>query len=159
MSIYKKLAELNLTLPEAGAPGGLYSTVRQTGNLLYTSGHTPTKPLYQGKVGADCSLEQAQAAAQDSILRLLASLHAYTGDLNKIKGVVKILCFVASAPGFTDQPKVANAASQLLIDLWGEAGARSAVGAAELPSNFPVEIEVIFELDLEDVSKFPLKTI
>ena len=103
MSIYKKLAELNLTLPEAGAPGGLYSTVRQTGNLLYTSGHTPTKPLYQGKVGADCSLEQAQAAAQDSILRLLASLHAYTGDLNKIKGVVKILCFVASAPGFTDQ--------------------------------------------------------
>ncbi|MDR0525905.1 MAG: RidA family protein [Spirochaetaceae bacterium] len=151
MDVYEKLKSLGLTLPEPPPLGGLYAPVKRTGNLLFCSGQGPTLkgiPLFTGKVGSDLTVEEGQAAAKACTLNVLSILHAYTGDLNRIVSVVKILVFVSSAPGFFQQPLVANGASQLFIDLFGEAGrpARSAVGHNELPGNIPVEVEGVFEV-------------
>ncbi|WZL81124.1 RidA family protein [Vallitaleaceae bacterium 9-2] len=152
MNVYDNLKKLNLELPPVPPLGGIYTPVKQVGNLLYTSGQGATRdgvPYISGKAGADVTMEEAQEAAVGATLNMLSALHEYTGDLNRIKNVVKILGFVASAPGFSDQPKVMNAASQLLGDVFGEAGqhARSAIGTNELPGNLTVEIEAIFEVD------------
>jgi len=151
MNVYENLEKLGLTLPVPPAIGGIYVPVKQVGNLLYTSGQGPSvngKPAYTGKLGQDLTIEQGQEAARITILNTLSVLHTYLGDLNKIKNVVKLLGFVASAPNFGDQPKVINGASQLLIDIFEENGAhaRSAIGTNELPGNIPVEIEAIFEI-------------
>jgi len=151
MNVYENLEKLGLTLSVPPAIGGIYVPVKQVGNLLYTSGQGPSvngKPAYTGKLGQDLTIEQGQEAARITILNTLSVLHAYLGDLNKIKNVVKLLGFVASAPNFGDQPKVINGASQLLIDIFEENGAhaRSAIGTNELPGNIPVEIEAIFEI-------------
>jgi len=151
MDVYGNLKRLGLELPAPPAPGGLYAPVKQVGNLLYTSGQGSNvngKSAFIGKVGSDLTIEQGQEAARIVALNILSVLHAYLGDLNKIKNVVKILGFVASAPGFGEQPKVINGASQLLIDVFGESGkhTRSAIGSNELPGNIPVEIEGIFEI-------------
>ncbi|MHB1654693.1 MAG: RidA family protein [Desulfitobacteriaceae bacterium] len=151
MNVYENLEKLGLTLPVPPAIGGIYVPVKQVGNLLYTSGQGPSvngKPAFTGKLGQDLTIEQGQEAARIIILNTLSVLHTYLGDLNKIKNVVKLLGFVASAPNFGDQPKVINGASQLLIDIFEEKGAhaRSAIGTNELPGNFPVEIEAIFEI-------------
>lgn len=151
MDVYEKLKELNLELPSAPPLGGVYVPVRRVGSLLFTAGQGCTKegvPVITGKAGAEVTIEKAQEAARISTLNMLSILHSYTGDLNRIKGVVKILGFVASAPGFDKQPQVLNAASQTLVDLFGEAGrhARSAIGTNELPGNITVEIEGIFEI-------------
>ncbi len=149
--IYETLKKLGLQLPPAPQAVGLYSPVKQSGNLLYVSGQgfiRDGEALVQGKAGSDVSLEQAQEAAREAALNMLSVLDRFIGDLNRIGSVVKLLGFVASAPGFNDQPKVLNGASQLFIDLFGEAGraARSAVGVNELPLNLTVELEGIFEL-------------
>ncbi len=151
LCVYEMLEKLGLILPPAPQAVGLYSPVKQSGNLLYVSGQgfiRDGKALIQGKAGSDVSLEQAQEAARGAALNMLSVLDKYTSDLNRIGSVVKLLGFIASAPGFNNQPKVLNAASQLFIDLFGEAGraARSAVGVNELPLNLTVELEGIFEL-------------
>lgn len=152
MDVYENLKKLNIVLPEPPPKGGLYIPVRQTGNLLYTSGAGPAVngvSKYLGKVGADLSIEEGQAAAKIVAVNILSVLHRYLQDLNRIKQVVKILGLVASAPNFGSQPMVINGASQLFIDVFGENGqhARSAIGTNELPGNIPVEIEGIFEID------------
>lgn len=151
MDVYERLAELELTLPELPPNGGIYKPVKQVGNLLYVSGQGATVcgvPEIVGKAGAECTVAQAQEAAKICVMNGLSTLHHYLSDLNRIKGLVKILAFVASAPGFNMQPKVIDKASQLLKDIWGEdgVGARSAIGVNELPGNITVEIEFIFEI-------------
>jgi len=151
MDIYAKLKELNIELPEAAKVMGLYVPVKIVGNMAYVSGQGPLvdgKLTCTGKVGKDVSIEQAQAAARQIAINTLAALHEYAGGLNKIKSVVKVLGFVASAEGFNEQPAVINAFSQVFADVFGDNGrhARSAVGTNELPMNISVEIESIFEL-------------
>jgi enamine deaminase RidA (YjgF/YER057c/UK114 family) len=152
MNVYENLKRLNLTLPEAPPPGGLYVPVKQVGNLLYTSGHGPIvggKPAFTGKLGGRVSIEEGQEAARLCIVNILSNLQKHLGDLNRVKNVVKVLGFVASAPGFNNQPLVINGGSQLLMDIFGESGkhTRSAIGTNELPGDIPVEIEIIFEID------------
>lgn len=144
----EKLAAMGLTLPAAPAKAGLYEQSKEDGNgLVWVSGCLPTEngKVITGKAG-DLTIEEAQHAATASILNLLAVLKRDLGSLDRIESIVKISVFVASADGFFDQPKVANAASQLLIDLFGtEVGGhtRSAVGVYALPLGAPVEIEAI----------------
>lgn len=138
-------------MPPASEPGGLYVPLKQVGTLIFTSGVGPMeqgRPAVIGKVGAELTVEQGQAAARLCILNTLTRLEKHLGSLDRVKSVVKLLGFVASAPGFDRQPQVINGASQLLIDIFGEAGrhARSAIGTSELPRGIPVEIEAIFEV-------------
>lgn len=151
MSAETRSKELGLAFPRPAAPIGAYLKAVRSGNLLYLSGHGPHMDgavQYRGKVGQDLSLEEGYAAARLTALNCLASIRAELGSLDRVRRVVKVLGFVNSAPGFTDQPKVINGASELLIDLFGDQGrhARSAVGVAELPGNIAVEIEMIIEI-------------
>ena len=151
MNIYDRLKELELTLPQPPARGGVYVPVKQVGKLLFVSGQGPMvdgKPAFVGKVGAERTIEEGQEAARVCVLNTLAWLHEHLGDLNRIRDVVKLLGFVASAPGFNRQPEVINGASQLLVDILGDSGwhARSAIGSNELPGNITVEVESIFEV-------------
>ena len=151
MDVYARLKELGYTLPPLPPSGGIYKPVRQAASLLFVSGQGPNKdgrPAFTGKVGAERSIEDGQEAARLCVLNALSELHRHLGDLNRIKGLVKTLGFVASASGFNRQPRVVDGASQLLRDIWGEegVGARSAISAYELPGNITVEIEFIFEL-------------
>lgn len=152
MDIYSKLKELGLELPPHPGSAGLYKPVKQVGNLLFVSGQVPwlgEGQYIKGKLGAERTLEEGQEAARVCVKNALSVLHTYLGDLNKIKSVVKILAFIQSAPGFNEQPKVANGASKLLVEIYGEErgkGARSAIGCSELPLNVSVEVEFIFEV-------------
>jgi enamine deaminase RidA (YjgF/YER057c/UK114 family) len=151
MSVYDNLIKMGIELPSPPAKGGIYLPVRQVGNLIFTSGVGPTvngNPAFVGKVGKDLTIEEGQAAARIVAINILSILHQYLTDLNRIRQVVKILGFVASAENFGRQPQVINAASQLFVDVFGENGqhARSAIGTSELPGNIPVEIEGIFEV-------------
>mgnify|MGYP006290499971 CR=1 FL=1 len=152
MDIYDRLKELGLSLPEAPDALGLYVPVKQVGSLLFSSGQGPLengKAVFTGKAGAERTLEEGQAAARMCVMNILAQVEKHLGNLNRVKQVVKLLGFVASAPGFSDQPKVINGGSQVLIDIFGDAGrhARSAIGTNELPGNITVEIEAIFEVE------------
>lgn len=151
MSHEERLISLGLTLPTPGAPAGLYSPVVQTGALLFVSGQVPTKDgaiAGRGKLGAEVSVEEASELARLCAINGLAQVRAYLGTLDRVVRAVRVGGFVASAAGFTDQPKVVNGASQLLLDVFGEAGrhARTAVGVAELPFGVPVEVEFVFEV-------------
>ena len=151
MDVYTRMKDLGYELPELPPAGGIYRPVKQLGNLLYVSGQGATVkgiPSVVGKVGAECTVEEGQAAARMCTLNALSTLEHYLGDLNRIKSVVKILGFVASAPGFNQQPKVLDGCSMFLRDLLGEegVGARSAIGVNELPGNIACEIEYIFEI-------------
>jgi enamine deaminase RidA (YjgF/YER057c/UK114 family) len=145
-----RLAELGLKLPAVAAPVAAYVPAVRSGNLVYTSGQLPMVDgslAATGKVGAEVEPETAKHLAQTCALNALAAIDALVG-LHQVTRVVKVVGFVASAPGFTGQPGVVNGASELLGAVFGEAGqhARSAVGVAELPLNAPVEVEVIVEL-------------
>ena len=148
-----RLAELGLTLPAGAAPLGAYVPAVRTGSYVYTSGQLPlvdgTLPA-TGKVGAEVPEEEARGLAARCALNALAAIDALVG-LAAVVRVVKVTGFVASAPGFTGQPSVLNGASELLGDVFGEAGrhARSAVGVAELPLDAPVEVELIVEVRYE----------
>ena len=146
MSATGRLAELGITLPPVAAPVASYVPAVRTGNLVYTSGQVPPDAP-KGKVGAEVSAEDANAAARVCALQALAAIDALVG-LDSIARIVKVVGFVASAPGFTGQPGVINGASDLLGEVFGEAGAhaRSAVGVAELPLGVPVEVELIVEV-------------
>lgn len=149
--IEEKLKELGLVLPEPPAKGGLYAPAKRFGGtLVYISGCGPSldgSPV-TGKLGEGVTAEQGYEYAKNSMLNVLAVLKAEVGDLDLVKAPVKVTCFVASTPGFTAQPQVANGGTQLLIDLWGQEGApsRSAVGMSVLPGDMPVETEALFEL-------------
>ncbi len=140
----------NITLPAAPAPVANYVTSVRVGNLLFLSGHGPSSNTPAGKVGKDLSIEQGYQAARATGLNLLATARAALGSLDRVKRVVKVLGMVNSASGFTDQPKVLNGFSDLIVEVFGESigkHARSAVGMAELPNNIPVEIEMILEVE------------
>ncbi|MEN8150095.1 MAG: RidA family protein [Planctomycetota bacterium] len=151
MSAEARLAELGITLPEAPTPAGSYVPVNRTGNLVFTAGQIPTTDgaiSHRGVVGADVDLETANAAARVCTLNGLAAVRKALGSLDEIEKVVKVTGFVSSAPGFTDQPKVINGASDFLLEVFGDAGlhARSAVGVAGLPLGVCVEVEFIFQV-------------
>lgn len=141
-----KIKELGITLPEVGQPMGTYVKWRQVGNVLYLAGNGPD---VFGKVGADLTVEEGYQAARETGIEILAVLKAATGgDLSRIKQFVKVLGMVNSAPDFTKHPAVINGFSDLMVEVFGEAGkhARSAVGVAALPNDIAVEIEIIVEL-------------
>ena len=145
MSALARLAELGIELPDVPAPAGAYVPAVRTGNLVYTAGQVARG--WSGKVGAEVSEAEGKAAARSCALNALAAVDALVG-LDSVVRVVKVVGFVASAPGFTGQPGVINGASELLGEVFGEAGthARSAVGVAELPLGVPVEVELIVEV-------------
>lgn len=145
----ERLTQLGLKLPEPPKPVAAYVPCVRTGNLVFVSGQGPMgSRVSRGRVGAEVSVADAQEAARDTCLNGLAVLRAEIGDLANVTRVVKLTVYVASAPGFNDQPQVANGASELLQELFGDSGrhARAAVGVAELPFNIPVEIEFVFEV-------------
>jgi enamine deaminase RidA (YjgF/YER057c/UK114 family) len=147
----ERLAALGLALPPAAAPLAAYVPAVRTGGFVYTSGQLPTiegKLLAVGKVGAEVSAAEAAELARTCTLNALAAAAAAAGGLDAIGRIVKVVGYVASAPGFNGQPQVVNGASELLLEVFGEDGrhARSAVGVAELPLNAPVEVELIAEL-------------
>ncbi len=147
----ERLAELGLQLPAVAAPVAAYVPAVRTGNHVYTSGQLPMVEgvLQQaGKVGAEVTPEAAKELAQRCVLNALAAVKAEVGDLAAVTRVVKVVGFVASAPGFGGQPQVVNGASELLGAVFGDAGvhARSAVGVTVLPLDAPVEIEMIVEV-------------
>lgn len=148
-----RLAELGIELPAVAAPLAAYQPAVRSGNHVYTSGQLPIvngSLVTAGKVGAEVSPEDAKALARTCALNAVAAVDALVGINNVVK-VVKVVGFVASAPGFTGQPGVVNGASELLGEVFGDAGvhARSAVGVAELPINAPVEVEIIVEVRAE----------
>lgn len=155
MSAARRLAELGLTLPSVVPPVAAYVPAVRQGNVVYTSGQLPIVdgqlPM-AGKVGTGAGLVDPDVAhdlARQAALNGLAAAVGLVGDVEKIRRVVKVVGFVASDPSFTAQPQVINGASQVLQDIFGEAGvhARSAVGVAVLPMDSPVEVELILEVD------------
>lgn len=151
MSAEAKLTELGLTLPAPFAPAGNYVPAVITGNLLFTAGQVPRRDdqfAYIGRVGADLSLEDGYEAARLCCLGGLAVARRELGSLDRIKRVVKVNGFVRCAEDFRDQPKVINGASDLLVEIFGDAGkhARTAVGSNELPLGVGVEIDFVFEI-------------
>lgn len=145
-----RLAELGLVLPEVAPPVAAYEPAVRSGKHVYVSGQLPTtdgRLAATGKVGAAVPAQQAKDLAERCAINALAAIDALVGLENVVK-VVKVTGFVASAPGFTDQPTVINGASELFLSVFGDAGrhARSAIGVAELPRDAPVEVEVIVEI-------------
>lgn len=154
LNLENALAKYGLVLPNPPPKGGVYEPVKEFGDgLYYLSGCGPVfngEQRFTGKLGAEFTVEQGQEAARYCMLNLLANLKFRIGDLNKVKRIVKMLCFVAGTADFYDQPLVANGGSQLLVDIFGEdrgCCARSAVGMNALPGNIPVEIELLVEVD------------
>jgi enamine deaminase RidA (YjgF/YER057c/UK114 family) len=143
MKIEQRLAELKITLPPITAPMGTYVPARRAGNLLFLSGRGPGNVA--GKVGDKITPEEAYQHARTVGLGLIAVMKQELGDLDRVKGIIKVLGMVNAVPSFTDQPKVINGCSDLLVEVFGEAGrhARSAVGMGSLPNQIPVEIELI----------------
>jgi enamine deaminase RidA (YjgF/YER057c/UK114 family) len=146
-----RLAALGLTLPHVTRPLAAYVPAVRTGNYVYTSGQLPVvdgQLLATGKLGADVGVAEGAALARTCALNALAAVVSIAGELDAIRRIVKVVGFVSSAPHFTEQAQVINGASELLIEVFGEAGrhARSAVGMAVLPLDAPVEVELIAEV-------------
>ena len=151
MTPEERLRELGHVLPPAPKSVANYVGSVRTGNLLFLSGKGPDLAdgrKWQGKLGADFSIEEGYTAARNTMLNLLAVIKEDIGDLSRVRRVVKLLGMVNSATDFTDQPRVINGASDLLVEIFGDQGrhARSAVGMASLPGGIPVEIEMIVEV-------------
>jgi enamine deaminase RidA (YjgF/YER057c/UK114 family) len=148
MEIENKLKAMGLELPAAGTPPAGRAGAVRVGNILFVGGHT-AGPEHRGKLGAEITVEQGYEGAKDAALACLSDVKAVIGDLDKVKRVAKLLCMVNSAPDFGQQPLVANGATDLLSELYGDAGAhaRSAVGMAALPNQACIEIEMILEIE------------
>jgi enamine deaminase RidA (YjgF/YER057c/UK114 family) len=145
-----RLRALGLTLPTPAAPVANYVNAVRTGNLLYLAGHSECGDKYMtGQVGRDVTVDSAYASARRTALCLLSTLKAELGDLRKVRRVVRVFGMVNATQGFTEHPRVINGCSDLLVQVFGERGrhARSAVGMASLPSNIPVEIEMVVEVE------------
>jgi enamine deaminase RidA (YjgF/YER057c/UK114 family) len=150
-AVEDRLAALGLAVPDVAKPVASYVPAVRTGSYIYTSGQVPLRNgelITTGKVGDQVSPELATECAQQCALNAIAAVKAELGDLDQVKRVVKVVCFVASDTGFTGQPQVANGASDLLGKAFGDAGvhARSAVGVPVLPLDAPVEVEIIVEV-------------
>ncbi|MBX9625176.1 MAG: RidA family protein [Gemmataceae bacterium] len=148
----KRVQELHLTLPPAPKPVAVYKPAVRAGNLLFVSGHGPLKPdktLILGRVGENLTTEQGKEAARQTGLAILATLRDTLGSLDKVKRLVKSLGWVNCTAAFTDTPAVINGYSELMRDVFGDAGvgARSAVSAHTLPGGMAVEVEAIFEVE------------
>jgi enamine deaminase RidA (YjgF/YER057c/UK114 family) len=150
MSVYEKLQSLNIVLPRVDPPVAAFVPFVRTGNLVFISGHIAKKDgkPWTGKLGAELTIAEGKQAAQTIAIDLLATLQAAVGDLDKVRRIVKLLVLVNSTPTFTEQHLVANGASELFVEIFGERGshARSAFGVAQIPLGSCVEIELIAEL-------------
>lgn len=151
MTVEQSLQSMGLSLPEIPKPVASYVPAVQTGNLVFTSGQIPTqggKLLHRGSVGDEINEDDAYDDARIAALNALAAIKGVIDDLDRITRVVRVTCYVSSASGFTDQPMVANGASDFFLKLFGDAGqhARSAVGVYQLPLDAPVEVEVVVEV-------------
>ena len=151
MSTTARLAELGLAIPEVVPPVAAYVPAVVTGRYVYTSGQLPMRDgemIAVGLVGADVDPDVAKDCARQCAINALAAAQSVIGSLDRVTRVVKVVGFVASAPGFTGQPAVVNGASEILLDIFGDAGrhARSAVGVSGLPINAPVEVEMVLEV-------------
>ena len=147
----ERLAELGLTVPEVAKPVAAYVPAVRTGSYIFTSGQLPMRNgqlIATGKVGGEVTAEEAVDCARQCALNAIAAVRAEIGDLSSIKRIVKVVAFVASTPDFTGQPGVANGASELFGEVFGDAGqhARSAVGVPVLPLDAPVEVELLVEV-------------
>ena len=150
MSVYEKLKSQGITLPELPRPGAVYVPFVRTGNLVYVSGHIARKEgkPWVGQLGAGLTTDEGKAAARAIAVELMGTLHAAVGDLDRIARIVKLMVLVNSAPTFTEQHLVANGASELLVQVFGDRGphARSAFGVAQIPLGACVEIELVAEV-------------
>lgn len=151
MSVTARLAELGIDIPEVVPPVAAYVPAVVTGRYVYTSGQLPMRDgamIAEGLVGTDVDPDTAKECARQSAINALAAAQSVIGSLDRVTRVVKVVGFVASAPTFTGQPAVINGASELLLEVFGDAGrhARSAVGVAALPINAPVEVEMVLEV-------------
>jgi enamine deaminase RidA (YjgF/YER057c/UK114 family) len=149
--IEQKLAELGIVVPEAPKPLASYVPAVVTGDFVFTSGQLPMQNgalQFPGQLGAGVSIDEGKKAARISVINCLSVIKSVIGDLEQIEHVVKVTVFISSAPGFGEQPEVANGASDLLLEIFGEAGkhSRSAVGVSALPRNAAVEIEMIVKV-------------
>lgn len=149
--IEERLAELGIILPPAPQPVASYIPVKVVGDLAWVAGQIPMKDgavTVAGKVGGEVTIDDANAGARRCALQALAALQAALGTLDRVKGIVKLDVFVASATGFTDHPKVANGASDLLVEVFGDEGrhARAAVGVPELPLGAAVEVALLVQV-------------
>jgi enamine deaminase RidA (YjgF/YER057c/UK114 family) len=149
--IEEKFKQMGVTIPEAAKPLAAYIPALQVGNLIMTSGQVPIADgiiKFQGKVGKDLTEEEGKEAAKLCAINCLSAVKSLNGNLDIIKRIIKLTVFVNSAEGFTAQPKVANGASEFIVEIFGDAGkhVRSAVGVSELPLNSAVEIEMIVEV-------------
>ncbi len=149
--VYDRLKALNILLPEVAIPAAAYLPFVRTGNLLFLSGHLAKKDgkVIIGQLGNSMTTDEGRAAARAVAIDLMGTLHAATGDLGRVKRIVKVMCLVNSTADFTEQHLVANGCSELLGEVFGDAGAhaRSAFGVAQIPLGACVEIELIAEVD------------
>lgn len=151
MNPNQRLEQLGLALPQVAAPVGAYVPAVRSGNLVFVSGQIALRDgelLHKGKLGSQVSLEEGMASARQAGLNALAAAAQVAGGLDRIERVVQVRVFVNSAPGFIDQPKVANGASELFVQVFGDAGrhARAAIGVSELPLDAAVEVELVAQL-------------
>jgi enamine deaminase RidA (YjgF/YER057c/UK114 family) len=147
----ERLEQLGVSLPSPAVPVAAYVPCVRTGNLVFVSGQVPVvdgTPSHLGRLGEGVGLQDGRAAARTCAINVIAALKVELGELSRVRRVVKLTGFVASTPDFTDQPKVANGASELFGEVFGDAGrhARAAVGVAALPLGVPVEVEAIVEV-------------
>lgn len=152
MNVNDKLKQLNITLPPVAPPAAAYVPFVRTGNLVFISGNTAKQPdgkPWTGKLGLNMTTEQGKEAARSIAIQLMGTLQAATGDLNKVKRIVKVLSLVNSTQEFTEHHLVTNGCSELLAEVFGEKGqhARSAFGVAQIPTGSCVEIELIAEVE------------
>jgi len=150
VSLSEKLKQLGIIFPSESRPAGSYVPAKRVGNLIWVAGQVPMKDgklVASGAVPSKCSIEQARQAARQCVLNALAAVNTLPGGIEQLSGVVRVGVFVSSDSSFTQQPQVANGASELLIELFGETGrhVRAAVGVNTLPLDASVEIEFVFE--------------
>lgn len=150
MNLTNQLQAKGIILPTVSGPFGAYVPARRVGNLIFVAGQLPMKDgklLATGQVPARCSIDQAKVAARQCVINGLAAVNTLPGGIDQIAGVVRVGAFVSSDPAFTQQPQVANGASELLLEIFGDAGkhARAAVGVNTLPLDASVEVEFVFE--------------
>jgi enamine deaminase RidA (YjgF/YER057c/UK114 family) len=150
-----RLGELGIRLPPPPTPLGTYVETMQTGNLLFLSGMLPVvdrKPMYLGRLGKELDIEAGRHAAYTAALGALAVARQHLGSLDRVSRVVRLGVFMATSGDFFDQPKVADAASDLFRDVFGadKTGVRSVIGVASLPLGMPIELEVVFEVSMDD---------
>jgi enamine deaminase RidA (YjgF/YER057c/UK114 family) len=151
MGLEEKLASLNITLQAPAGPFGAYVPAKRVGNLIYVAGQLPTKDgklLAVGQVPSRCGIDSAKAAARQCVINALAAIKAIEGRIDHLVGVVRVGAFVSSDTTFTQQPQIANGASELLLELFGDRGkhVRAAVGVNTLPLDSAVEVEFVFEV-------------